>query len=115
MWLGTIIPNQRKRFPARYLEEQPVQTGQIIKSCGEDESESDGALANVLKVLQRVHTSFFDEKCKDNIEDRDVRQVSFSCFYTTWQVVKTVGNELLKNCRIGATLRAKKQCNIRAT
>ncbi|XP_047983352.1 pre-mRNA-processing protein 40A-like [Salvia hispanica] len=41
-----------------------------------DESESKGPLANVLKVLQQVHTLFFDKKRKDNIEDRDVRQAS---------------------------------------
>ncbi|KAL8497675.1 hypothetical protein ACS0TY_021128 [Phlomoides rotata] len=40
-----------------------------------DESETDGALPTVLKILQRVHSLFFDEERKDKLEDRDVRQV----------------------------------------
>ncbi|XP_051148952.1 RNA polymerase II C-terminal domain phosphatase-like 4 isoform X2 [Andrographis paniculata] len=54
-----------------------------------DESETEGALSTVLKVLQRVHTLFFDQERKDNLEDRDVRQV-----------LKTVRREVLQGCKI---------------
>ncbi|KAK4392798.1 RNA polymerase II C-terminal domain phosphatase-like 4 [Sesamum angolense] len=54
-----------------------------------DESESDGALATVLKVLQRVHSLFFDPGHKDHLEDRDVRQV-----------LKTVRKEILEGCKV---------------
>ncbi|XP_047938321.1 RNA polymerase II C-terminal domain phosphatase-like 4 isoform X2 [Salvia hispanica] len=54
-----------------------------------DESETEGALATVLKVLQQAHSLFFDKECKDNLEDRDVRQV-----------LKTVRKEVLKDCKI---------------
>ncbi|XP_047950922.1 RNA polymerase II C-terminal domain phosphatase-like 4 isoform X2 [Salvia hispanica] len=54
-----------------------------------DESETEGALATVLKVLQQVHCLFFDKGGKDNIEDRDVRQV-----------LKTIRKEVLKDCKI---------------
>ncbi|KAK4594549.1 hypothetical protein RGQ29_018290 [Quercus rubra] len=53
-----------------------------------DESETDGALATVLKVLKRIHNMFFDE-LKDNLVDRDVRQM-----------LKTVKKEVLKGCKI---------------
>ncbi|XP_047983776.1 RNA polymerase II C-terminal domain phosphatase-like 4 [Salvia hispanica] len=36
--------------------------------------EKERVLANVLKVLQQVHTLFFDKERKDNIKERDVRQ-----------------------------------------
>ncbi|KAL2227922.1 UNVERIFIED_CONTAM: hypothetical protein Sindi_1771900 [Sesamum indicum] len=54
-----------------------------------DESETDGALATVLKVLQRVHSLFFDPGHKDRLEDRDVRQV-----------LKTVRKEILEGCKV---------------
>ncbi|KAL0291140.1 UNVERIFIED_CONTAM: RNA polymerase II C-terminal domain phosphatase-like 4 [Sesamum calycinum] len=54
-----------------------------------DESETDGALATVLKVLQRVHSLFFDPGHKDHLEDRDVRQV-----------LKTVRKEILEGCKV---------------
>lgn len=54
-----------------------------------DESETEGALPTVLKILQQVHSLFFDKGRKDNLEDRDVRQV-----------LKTVRKEVLKDCRI---------------
>ncbi|KAL0345752.1 UNVERIFIED_CONTAM: RNA polymerase II C-terminal domain phosphatase-like 4 [Sesamum radiatum] len=54
-----------------------------------DESETDGALATVLKVLQRVHSLFFDPGHKDQLEDRDVRQV-----------LKTVRKEILEGCKV---------------
>ncbi|KAL8502525.1 hypothetical protein ACS0TY_021605 [Phlomoides rotata] len=57
-----------------------------------DESETDGALLTVLKILQRVHSLFFDEERKDKLEDRDVRQV-----------LKTVRKEILKDCKIAFT------------
>ncbi|KAL1563492.1 protein-serine/threonine phosphatase [Salvia divinorum] len=54
-----------------------------------DESETEGALATVLKVLRQVHSLFFDKGCKVNIEDRDVRQV-----------LKAIRKEVLKDCKI---------------
>ncbi|GER49772.1 RNA polymerase II ctd phosphatase [Striga asiatica] len=54
-----------------------------------DESETEGALATILKILQRVHGLFFDEKSKDDLEDRDVRQV-----------LKSVRNEVLRGCKV---------------
>ncbi|KAK6126946.1 hypothetical protein DH2020_039311 [Rehmannia glutinosa] len=54
-----------------------------------DESETEGALATVLKILQRIHSLFFDEGREDDLEDRDVRQV-----------LKTVRKEVLKDCKV---------------
>ncbi|KAH6772337.1 C-terminal domain phosphatase-like 4 [Perilla frutescens var. hirtella] len=54
-----------------------------------DESETEGALPTVLKILQQIHSLFFDKGRKDNLEDRDVRQV-----------LKTVRKEVLKDCRV---------------
>ncbi|KAK4338541.1 hypothetical protein RND71_043028 [Anisodus tanguticus] len=53
------------------------QFGLKCKSLSErrsDENEADGALASVLKVLQRIHGLFFDPERGDNIIERDVRQ-----------------------------------------
>ncbi|XP_060171792.1 RNA polymerase II C-terminal domain phosphatase-like 4 [Lycium barbarum] len=68
------------------------QFGLKCKSLSErksDENEADGALASVLKVLQRIHSLFFDPEREDNIMERDVRQV-----------LKTVRKEILKGCKI---------------
>ncbi|KAH6780985.1 C-terminal domain phosphatase-like 4 [Perilla frutescens var. hirtella] len=54
-----------------------------------DESETEGALPTVLKILRQIHSLFFDKGRKDNLEDRDVRQV-----------LKTVRNNVLRDCRI---------------
>ncbi|KAL8227635.1 hypothetical protein R6Q57_015219 [Mikania cordata] len=54
-----------------------------------DESETDGALANVLQVLKRIHNLFFDSELGDNFAGRDVRQV-----------LMTVRGEILKGCKI---------------
>uniref|UniRef100_A0A1S3YTL3 protein-serine/threonine phosphatase n=2 Tax=Nicotiana TaxID=4085 RepID=A0A1S3YTL3_TOBAC len=54
------------------------QFGLKCKSLSEtksDENEVEGALASVLKVLQQIHTLFFDPERRDNIMERDVRQV----------------------------------------
>ncbi|KAK8585456.1 hypothetical protein V6N13_050435 [Hibiscus sabdariffa] len=53
-----------------------------------DESEPDGALASVLKVLRQVHHIFFDE-LDSNLASRDVRQV-----------LKIVRKDVLKDCKI---------------
>ncbi|KAG4156705.1 hypothetical protein ERO13_D02G012800v2 [Gossypium hirsutum] len=53
-----------------------------------DESEPDGALASILKILRQIHHIFFDELDSD-LASRDVRQV-----------LKTVRKELLKDCKI---------------
>ncbi|CAN4113195.1 unnamed protein product [Withania somnifera] len=68
------------------------QFGLKCKSLSEqrsDENEAEGALASVLKVLQRIHSLFFDPEREDNIMERDVRQV-----------LKTVRKEILKGCKI---------------
>ncbi|XP_016579808.2 RNA polymerase II C-terminal domain phosphatase-like 4 [Capsicum annuum] len=68
------------------------QFGLKCKSLSElksDENEAEGALASVLKVLQRIHSLFFDAERGDNIMERDVRQV-----------LKTVRKEILMGCKI---------------
>ncbi|XP_071686391.1 RNA polymerase II C-terminal domain phosphatase-like 4 [Rutidosis leptorrhynchoides] len=63
-----------------------------IKSLSElrsDESETDGALASVLKVLKRVHSMFFDPELGDNFADRDVRKM-----------LGAVRSEVLKGCKV---------------
>nr|XP_009787947.1 PREDICTED: RNA polymerase II C-terminal domain phosphatase-like 4 [Nicotiana sylvestris] len=84
------------------------QFGLKCKSLSEtksDENEAEGALASVLKVLQQIHSLFFDPVCfllflpsivevffprnTDNIMKRDVRQV-----------LKQVRKEILKGCKI---------------
>ncbi|XP_040998779.1 RNA polymerase II C-terminal domain phosphatase-like 4 isoform X3 [Juglans microcarpa x Juglans regia] len=67
------------------------QFGFNCKSLSElknDESETDGALVTILKVLRRVHGMFFDE-LEGNLVDRDVRQV-----------LKTIRKEVLKGCKL---------------
>ncbi|KAG8651752.1 hypothetical protein MANES_06G019000v8 [Manihot esculenta] len=67
------------------------QFGFNCKSLSElksDESDSDGALASVLKVLRKIHHMFFDELV-DNLDGRDVREV-----------LKTVRKDVLKGCKI---------------
>nr|GMD61688.1 RNA polymerase II C-terminal domain phosphatase-like 4 [Ipomoea batatas] len=54
-----------------------------------DESEDSGALATVLAVLKRIHGIFFDQKRRDNMLDRDVREV-----------LKGVRKEVLEGCKI---------------
>ncbi|KAH8481832.1 hypothetical protein H0E87_029350 [Populus deltoides] len=53
------------------------QFGFNCKSLSEqktDESESEGALASILKVLRKIHQIFFEE-LEENMDGRDVRQV----------------------------------------
>ncbi|GAV83120.1 NIF domain-containing protein/PTCB-BRCT domain-containing protein [Cephalotus follicularis] len=67
------------------------QFGYTCKSLSElksDESEPNGALASVLKVLRRIHHIFFEE-LGNNLTDRDVRQV-----------LKMVRKEVLQECNI---------------
>ncbi|CAA2993415.1 RNA polymerase II C-terminal domain phosphatase-like 4 [Olea europaea subsp. europaea] len=54
-----------------------------------DESETEGALATVLKVLQRIHSLFFGLEHEDNLESQDVRLL-----------LKTVRQEVLKGCEV---------------
>ncbi|KAL7109129.1 hypothetical protein ACP275_06G155700 [Erythranthe tilingii] len=54
-----------------------------------DENESKGALANSLKILQQIHTLFFDLGQKDSLEDRDLRKV-----------LKSVQKEVVKGCKV---------------
>ncbi|GFZ03413.1 C-terminal domain phosphatase-like 4 [Actinidia rufa] len=68
------------------------QFGFRCKSLSElksDESETDGALAYILKVLKQIHSIFFDSEPGANLADKDVRQV-----------IKTVRKEVLKGCTI---------------
>ncbi|KAJ1379759.1 Reticulon [Sesbania bispinosa] len=53
-----------------------------------DEDETDGALAKILKMLKRVHCTFFD-KLHEDLVDRDVRQV-----------LSSLRNEVLSGCVI---------------
>ncbi|XP_057969776.1 RNA polymerase II C-terminal domain phosphatase-like 4 isoform X2 [Malania oleifera] len=68
------------------------QFGSNFRSLSEmnsDESETDGALATVLKVLKRVHSMFYDSESEDNLDCKDVRQV-----------LKIVRAEILKGCKL---------------
>ncbi|XP_038890381.1 RNA polymerase II C-terminal domain phosphatase-like 4 isoform X1 [Benincasa hispida] len=67
------------------------QFGFNCKSLSElksDESETDGALATILKVLKQVHSVFFNE-LSDDLVDRDVRQI-----------LKTVRSKVLEGCKV---------------
>ncbi|KAL5698910.1 protein-serine/threonine phosphatase [Ranunculus cassubicifolius] len=69
------------------------QFGYKFKSLSEtkrDENEDEGALANILKVLKRVHELFFDLEPEVDIMSKDVRQV-----------LKSVRKEVLKGCKLG--------------
>ncbi|KAF5208448.1 Rna polymerase ii c-terminal domain phosphatase-like [Thalictrum thalictroides] len=68
------------------------QFGYRFKSLSEskrDENVNEGALANVLEVLKRIHHMFFDSNVDDDCMNRDVRQV-----------LKTVRKEVLKGCKL---------------
>ncbi|XP_043814968.1 RNA polymerase II C-terminal domain phosphatase-like 4 isoform X5 [Manihot esculenta] len=84
---GNLILMERYHFFASSCH----QFGFNCKSLSElksDESDRDGALASVLKVLRKIHHMFFDELV-DNLDDRDVRQV-----------LKIVRKDVLKGCKI---------------
>ncbi|XP_028793920.1 RNA polymerase II C-terminal domain phosphatase-like 4 isoform X2 [Neltuma alba] len=59
---------------------------QSLTESKSDECESDGALARILNVLKQAHHTFFEE-LKDDLADRDVRQV-----------LRTLKGEVLKGC-----------------
>ncbi|XP_062028439.1 RNA polymerase II C-terminal domain phosphatase-like 4 [Rosa rugosa] len=63
-------------------------TCESLSELKSDESEPEGALANVLDLLKRIHKIFFYE-LGGNLIDRDVRQV-----------LKTVRKEVLKGCKV---------------
>ncbi|THG15097.1 hypothetical protein TEA_014014 [Camellia sinensis var. sinensis] len=68
------------------------QFGFNCKSLSEqrsDESEPDGALASIMKVLKQIHSIFFDTEPGTDLADRDVRQV-----------LKAVRKEVLKGCKV---------------
>ncbi|XP_027939609.1 RNA polymerase II C-terminal domain phosphatase-like 4 isoform X1 [Vigna unguiculata] len=68
------------------------QFGFNCKSLAElrnDEDETDGALAKILKVLKQVHCTFFDKHQEDDLINRDVRQV-----------LSSVRSEVLSGCVI---------------
>ncbi|KAI3817169.1 hypothetical protein L1987_10958 [Smallanthus sonchifolius] len=67
------------------------QFGYKSKSLSEmrsDESDTDGALATVLKVLKQVHSMFFDPELGENFAGRDARQM-----------LRVVRSEVLKGCK----------------
>ncbi|KAE9462583.1 hypothetical protein C3L33_05490, partial [Rhododendron williamsianum] len=68
------------------------QFGFNCKSLSElksDETETEGALASVLKVLKQIHSMFFDSEPGADLADRDVRQV-----------LKTVRRSVLNGCTV---------------
>ncbi|KAF7154503.1 hypothetical protein RHSIM_Rhsim01G0035300 [Rhododendron simsii] len=68
------------------------QFGFNCKSLSElksDETETEGALASVLKVLKQIHSMFFDTDPGADLADRDVRQV-----------LKTVRRSVLNGCTV---------------
>nr|GEW16236.1 RNA polymerase II C-terminal domain phosphatase-like 4 [Tanacetum cinerariifolium] len=54
-----------------------------------DESDVDGALATVLKVLKRVHSMFYDPELGENFAGRDARQM-----------LRAVRGDILKGCKV---------------
>ncbi|CAH9057087.1 unnamed protein product [Cuscuta epithymum] len=54
-----------------------------------DESEEEGALVTILKILKQIHTIFFDQDQGDNMRKGDVREV-----------LKEVRKEVLKGCKV---------------
>ncbi|RVX12338.1 RNA polymerase II C-terminal domain phosphatase-like 4 [Vitis vinifera] len=64
--------------------------GSYIKQVS-DESEPDGALATILKVLQQTHSTLFDPELSDNFSGRDVRQVRSS---------ESIRRAVQKGCKI---------------
>ncbi|KAJ0986749.1 hypothetical protein J5N97_005105 [Dioscorea zingiberensis] len=64
-----------------YFASSCHQFGFNLKSLSQskkDESDTDGALANILNVLKRVHQMFFDTVLGTDLSSRDVRQVILS-------------------------------------
>ncbi|KAK8959357.1 RNA polymerase II C-terminal domain phosphatase-like 4 [Platanthera guangdongensis] len=60
-----------------------------LSESKQDESESDGALANILHVLKRAYGMFFDPVLGTDLSSRDVRQV-----------LKEIRREILQGCVI---------------
>ncbi|CAH9088280.1 unnamed protein product [Cuscuta europaea] len=54
-----------------------------------DESEEEGALVTILRILKQIHTIFFDQDRGDNMRKGDVREV-----------LKEVRKEVLKGCKV---------------
>ncbi|KAG9156622.1 hypothetical protein Leryth_006602 [Lithospermum erythrorhizon] len=54
-----------------------------------DESEDDGALATILKILQEVHRLFFDQENSSDLLNQDVRKL-----------LKNMRKEVLQGCKI---------------
>lgn len=54
-----------------------------------DESEDEGALATILKILQQIHSLYFDQENSEDLLNQDVRKV-----------LKAVRKEVLKGCKI---------------
>ncbi|PRQ16964.1 putative protein-serine/threonine phosphatase [Rosa chinensis] len=76
-----------------------------LKTDESDEQTQGAYLAAILQLLKRIHSMFFDDKvaARDNLIDRDVRQV-----------LKSVGSQVLKGCKIafGCVLASAAQADL---
>ncbi|XP_068655065.1 RNA polymerase II C-terminal domain phosphatase-like 4 [Aristolochia californica] len=83
-----LIPMDRYHYFASSFHQFGL-IGPSLSELKQDESESDGALATVLKVLKKVHQMFFDSEQSTDIASRDVRLV-----------LKAIRGEILKGCKL---------------
>lgn len=60
-----------------------------LSQCKKDESDTEGALANILNVLRHVHQMFFDPVLDTDLSSRDVREM-----------LKKVRHDVLRGCKI---------------
>ncbi|KAJ6850354.1 RNA polymerase II C-terminal domain phosphatase-like 4 [Iris pallida] len=72
-----------------YFFPQRGSNAKSLSESGEDERESEGALATILKVLKRAHQMFFDQDHDAKFSSKDVRQV-----------LKMIRREILQGCKI---------------
>ncbi|GAA0168352.1 protein phosphatase [Lithospermum erythrorhizon] len=85
---GNLILVERYHF----FQSSCKQFGFKCKSLSErkeDESKNDGALATILKILQRVHSLYFHQENSDNLLNQDVRKL-----------LEKVRKEVLQGCKI---------------
>ncbi|KAF6167049.1 hypothetical protein GIB67_041304 [Kingdonia uniflora] len=86
-----------------------------LSELSRDEVESEGAVSAILKVLKRVHQSFFNSDNKDNLLGRDVR-LSLDMFRSPSELaqgIRTFGSEVLGERLMAEQLGAKctTECN----
>ncbi|CAH9136136.1 unnamed protein product [Cuscuta epithymum] len=75
-----FFASSRKQF--RY-------SGESLSQRKVDESEEEGALITILKILKQIHSIFFGQDRGDNMRKGDVREV-----------LKEVRKEVLKGCKV---------------